>query len=447
MPGGEKQSVQTSTTQPYKGSVKSIDQVLKDAYSTYQNGPQVYTGSTVIPFSNQTVQAQKGLMGLANQNTGKNGLNNNLQGIINKGGYSDPQQQAVKSMQGQLKGLGSDGLSKSQGDVASQLGQSFSNLGNNGLTGSQDMVIGGLRDQFGQLGKDGLSGAQNRVLAQYQNRLQSLGGNGLTNVQDKALQNFQRAANGPYDATKSGFQDVLNNSLRDAEDQVSLGAAAAGRYGSGAHQSAVARQTGNIAANMRTSDFYNWQNRADAANQAAANLSQSGLGNVQSFGNQISGLSGTGLNQQQQLGNQISNLANTGLGQQQQLGGSLANLSQTGVQNRQNLSNNLFNAGQSGLGNMITAYQGQLNPYQTMAGVGSQMEDLATRQKNDELRLFNDTQNAPWNLYQQMLGVANLGGAYNNQATTTTAPSQNPFLTGLGVASSGVGLLGGLGLI
>lgn len=108
---------------------------------------------------------------------------------------------------------------------------------------------------------------------------------------------------------------------------------------------------------------------------------------------------------------------------------------------------NLFNAAQAGIGNMTNAYQGALQPYQSMAGVGAGYEDLAKRTKDDQLRVFNETQNAPWKQFGNLLNVANLGGQYNNSQTTSTAPGQNPFLSALGGVSVGAGLLGNLGIL
>jgi len=73
------------------------------------------------------------------------------------------------------------------------------------------------------------------------------------------------------------------------------------------------------------------------------------------------------------------------------------------------------------------AYQASLAPGQTQADVGSKFEDLATRQKNDELRLFDATQNAPWDQLSKynaiVSGQGQLGG---NTTKATTTPGAGP---------------------
>ena len=113
--------------------------------------------------------------------------------------------------------------------------------------------------------------------------------------------------------------------------------------------------------------------------------------------------------------------------------------------NMQGAQGQLFNAGQQGLSNMQSAYQAAQLPYQTLGNIGSMNEDLATRQKNDELRLFDAQNNAPWEHIMRLINVGNLGGNYKSTQTTTEAPGQNPFLTALGYGTGGIGLLNAFG--
>lgn len=117
----------------------------------------------------------------------------------------------------------------------------------------------------------------------------------------------------------------------------------------------------------------------------------------------------------------------------------------------------IFNAGQQQRTNQIgdtraivDAYNARLSPTNTLYEVGSQFEDLATRQKNDELRIFNESQNAPWDNLARLNAVAggagNLGGSSQVQAQGPSA-----FQRGIGGAVAGAPLgpigmaLGGLG--
>ncbi|MNL48496.1 hypothetical protein D3C87_1713600 [compost metagenome] len=75
--------------------------------------------------------------------------------------------------------------------------------------------------------------------------------------------------------------------------------------------------------------------------------------------------------------------------------------------------------------------------------VGAMNEDLATREMNDRLRLFNDQQNKPWEQLGRLNAIASGAGSMGG-TQTTTQPGQNPFLTAAGYGLSGLGLLGGL---
>lgn len=107
---------------------------------------------------------------------------------------------------------------------------------------------------------------------------------------------------------------------------------------------------------------------------------------------------------------------------------------------------NLFNAAQAGLGNMSGAYGAMQAPATAQLGVGAAYEDLYKRQLDDQLRIFDDKQNAPWNQFNKLMGLGNLSSTYAPRSTVSTAPGQNPLLSGLGTAATGFGLLGSMGL-
>lgn len=113
-------------------------------------------------------------------------------------------------------------------------------------------------------------------------------------------------------------------------------------------------------------------------------------------------------------------------------------------QNRRDSANaNLFNMGQQGIGNLGAAYQGLSLPAQDLMQVGAMNEDLATRQMNDKLRIFNDKNNAGWNQIGRLNAIAS-GAGQMGGTTTQSQPGQNPFLTALGYGTTGLGLLGGM---
>lgn len=104
-------------------------------------------------------------------------------------------------------------------------------------------------------------------------------------------------------------------------------------------------------------------------------------------------------------------------------------------------NNNLFSMGQQGFGNLGTAYTGMNAPAQDLMTVGAMNEDLATRQMNDSLRIFNEQQNLPRQRAEWLTALANGSGSLGG-TTRQTQPGQNPFLTALGYGATGLGLLG-----
>lgn len=104
-------------------------------------------------------------------------------------------------------------------------------------------------------------------------------------------------------------------------------------------------------------------------------------------------------------------------------------------------NSNLFNMGQTGFGNLGTAYSGMQAPANSLMQVGAMNEDLATRQLNDKLRIFNEQQNKPWENLSRLNAIASGAGQLGG-SQTTSQPGQNPFLTALGYGATGAGLLG-----
>ncbi|MCZ7480559.1 hypothetical protein [Rhizobium rhizogenes] len=280
MSGGGKQQTTTQTSAPWSGAQPALNKAIEGAQNLYNSGTgaQVYTGSTVVPWSSETQQAMGNIQNNANANTGGSGLSGQYQGVINNGGYNDAQQ--------------------------------------------------------------------------------------------GALRNTQSLANSTYSISPE-LQKVLDAQAAKVSDTVNLNASAAGRYGSGSNQSLLAKNVGDLANSTIYNDFNNWQGRRDAANTS------------------------------------------------------------------------LFNMGQQGFNNLGAAYTGMNAPNQDLMNIGAMNEDLATRQKNDELRIFNEQQNKPWENLSRLNAIASGAGSMGG-TTTTSQPGQNPFLTAAGYGLSGLGLLGGL---
>lgn len=281
MAGGSKQTT-TQSSAPWEGAQPALTQAIGGAQNLYNNGvgAQVYTGSTVVPWSDQTKHAMNNIQSGAINNSGGQGLSGQYQSVIDSGGFNGAQQDA--------------------------------------------------------------------------------------------LNNTRSLANSQFSVTPE-LQKVLDAQASKVGDAVNLNASAAGRYGSGANQTLLAKNVGDLANQTIYNDYNNFLGRRDAANS------------------------------------------------------------------------NLFNMGQQGFNNLGAAYTGMNAPNQDLMNIGAMNEDLATRYKNDELRIFNEAQNKPWEQLGRLNAIATGAGSMGS-TTTESKPGANPFLTAVGYGNTGLGLLSGLKL-
>lgn len=130
---------------------------------------------------------------------------------------------------------------------------------------------------------------------------------------------------------------------------------------------------------------------------------------------------------------------------QQTLGNTIGDLGarqyQAFQQRKDAANSNLFNMGSTGFGQLGQAYSGMQAPAQSLMQVGAMNEDLATRQMNDKLRIFNEQQNKPWENLSRLQAIASGAGQLGG-SQTQSQPGQNPFLSALGYGATGAGLLG-----
>lgn len=277
-------TTQNTTSQPWDAAQPALKTSLNAAQNLYDAGVggQVYTGSTVVPYSNNTTYGMNNISNIARGNMNGAGTSGQYQSIINNGGYNDAQKTAVG--------------------------------------------------------------------------------------------NLQALATNPINIySNPAYMQTRDKVAQDVTTGVNLGASSAGRYGSGQHVDTLANSLSNNLAGMDVAELQRQQGRQDAATQG------------------------------------------------------------------------LFQAGQQGIGNLSTAYSGMSAPAQDMLKLGSMDEDYMSRLKNDEMRVFDAQQSAPWQNLSRLNAIASgagqLGGTSSGTAQT---PGQSPFATGLGYAASGLGILGGL---
>lgn len=290
MSGGSKTQTTVQNSAPWSGAQPTLKMSLQGAQDIYKSGIgfQPYTGSTVVPYADQTVA---GMQNIQDQSLG----------AMSGGGFN---------------------------------------------------TTGFLKDLMGS--PTGLTDMQQNVAGQLE---------GVA------------AGNELYGANPA-FQRVLEQAQGDTAKYVDMGASGAGRYGSGAHNSVMAREIGNLTDRMLTSEYARQLGRQDAARTNLANLGQQGLMNR--FG-AVDSLPG--------------------------------------------------------------AWDAQFAPARSLMGVGSMYEDLYGRQLADQLRIFQQTQQAPLNAVQWLNAIGSGAGTLGGNSTTTTQmPGASPLQTILGGAL-GIGSL------
>jgi hypothetical protein len=257
-----KQTTQ-ATSEPWKAAQPALKTALSGAQNLYKKGigGQVFTGSTVIPWDQQTQKGMNFVKSGANANLAGKGLSGEYQDVINQGGYNDEQLGALESMKG---------------------------MPANGLSDAQQGALGGL---------------------------QSLASNPFNSYQKSALQNTQDTANSNFDINSNpAFQDVLRQAQGAARDSVNMSAGGAGRYGGGVHQGNLASEVGDLTSRMVGGEYQNWQNRRDTANSNLFNMGQTGIGTQMNANTGAANIGQQGVSNQMNTQNAIYGMGQQALG-------------------------------------------------------------------------------------------------------------------------------------
>lgn len=251
--------------------------------------------------------------------------------------------------------------------------QGYGNSNGQGLSGQyQDIINNG-----------GYNGAQREALQGFQGLTAN---GGLNASQQNALNNTKAVANANWSVSPE-LQKIINQTNQDANTNVGLANSAAGRYGSGLGNGAIADAVSKNTNNLLYTDLNNFTTRKDAANS------------------------------------------------------SLFNMGQTGQSNLSGAYGNIANLGQTAFGNLGNAYSGMQAPIQDIAKYGQFVDNLNTNILNDKLRVFDAQQNKPWENLARLNAIAS-GAGQLGSTSTQSQPGQNPFLQALGYGATGLGLLG-----
>lgn len=212
------------------------------------------------------------------------------------------------------------------------------------------------------------------------------------------------------------FKAALDYQSAQLANDINRGFSNAGRYGSGAHTGELGEQIGNFRNQALAQEIAREQGLQQQAAGMIGQEYQQGIGNQAGLLGQIGQTQGANIVNAVGAGHNIANIGNQAANQAAQWAA---------------LSPNL--------------YSQIYSPFERLASVGSVQEDLATRQLQDQISRFQQSQQAPYQSlanYAGLLGGAGqLGGTTNSK---TTAPSTSPLIGGLGGALSGAGLAGAI---
>lgn len=232
-----------------------------------------------------------------------------------------------------------------------------------------------------------------------------LSGIGGPDAVQQNLQNYASGAN--VTGGSPEFLSALDTQAGRLTDDINRSFSDAGRYGSMAHHNEVIDRVGGLRTNAIAQEI---------ARQQGMQMQAAGM------------LSGE---QQQGIGNRLAAL------------GTLGGMGSTANQQM----------GQF-IGLSPGVYQQQYAPSQQLANVGSQYENLATRQLQDELSRWQQGQQEPWNLLGAYNAMINGMGSLGSQSTQSVQQPRNwgaplggalggAYLGGMLPASFALGGLGG----
>lgn len=212
--GGSSKTTTTSSAQPYKASKPLLDKGMGDALKLYNDGSLVTpnTMSTVVPYSEQTMQGMGDLTNIAQNNMGGQGLSGQLQGIINSGGYNQDQQTAldgIRSTATSQFNINEDpGFQQVLDKTQNAVNQNAAGLGRYG-SGTHTGVM---TQELGDLGARQYQDWQNRRDAAQQQ---------LFNAGQQAQSNLGAAYEGMQDPAKTlmgvggMYEDLYGRTLND----------------------------------------------------------------------------------------------------------------------------------------------------------------------------------------------------------------------------------------
>lgn len=162
--GGDNTTTQSTSSTPWEKQQPALETGLAGAQDLYNAGvgQQVYQGSTVIPFANQTTQGFNAIESNANANMNGSGLSKQYQGIIDSGGYNSAQQGAMANMQQAASGYQNDPTyqmmrQNTLNDVSNSVNESMSGAGRYGSAAHSGALVDQISNAGAQMDMQQLS--------------------------------------------------------------------------------------------------------------------------------------------------------------------------------------------------------------------------------------------------------------------------------------------------
>lgn len=314
----------------------------------------------------------------------------------------------------------------------------------------------------GALGQiESLAGQGNPLAASAKTQAGNvLNSGGMSDWQRAALTGTHDIATGAKGlSTEGDYRDLLAKAGGTGEVGAALAPYANGIYvngGSPEFNKALDVQSGKLADDIQRT--VGMQGRSGSAYNT--NSLVEGVGNLRmqamadeiarEQGQQLQAAGMLGNEQQRGFGNALSAVG--GIGQTQ--GANLANIVGAGSQINQ-AGNQAANQVAQFAGLAPSIYDQQYAPAERLASVGAANEDLATRQKNEEIARYNAGQQEPWNrlaAYNALIGGSGQLGGTSTSTAQQPANYMAPFggaLAGaqlgsaFGPLGTGLGALGG----
>jgi hypothetical protein len=160
MAGNKSQTTSTSSA-PWKAAQPAMKTALGDAQNIYKSGEafKPYTGSTVVPFANQTIQGMNNMQGAAERAQGAFNQNfGNVSAMANDGGLNDLQRGSVDRLKSMADGsmmnanpFMEDVIKRTSQDIAGSTNLMASAAGRYGSGGHQNVLNDSIGDMASQM--------------------------------------------------------------------------------------------------------------------------------------------------------------------------------------------------------------------------------------------------------------------------------------------------------